>query len=537
MHRTCGFLVAWALIAYGGMVKQTYAQVTIDQTFGHNGMARFNTDWYDELIDLELYQDSLIVVLAETGHQDSTLFDQNYTLLRLLPDGSLDPGFAQNGIGSYDFGNTDIAGPRDLLIQPDGKLLVVGEANTFVDDTITPVAISRLWPNGSIDSTFGTNGTALLRFIDLTDEPYRIALQPDGKILCTGATYRNFGAHQELPFIARLNTDGSLDSTFGGTGKIAVWFNNGLLPLKKHVDGGFFTDLQVLPDSNILFFGTYFNASYYQPLVARFHLDGTLDSTFGNNGYWLFDVDLGNDNYIERCVYRNDTLFVQFRLLSQFRTQDLFLGVIPMNDPDPVLQTIDVNGQVDRSKDICVLADGSLLSAGFSYSDDITTPAYRSDYFALGRLLNGQSSSWLYAIDDDFPNGATSVLALPDGKVILGGFVESNPDTNQSDLVLLKVDPGNFTATVVNEALATELDVNIYPNPATSVVTLSLSKGLREPAQAIFNLYTLTGQQVLSEILTEEQTSIDLNLPAGSYIYRVTSPSGFVKTGKLIVIE
>ncbi|MFC3161039.1 hypothetical protein ACFOEQ_23725 [Chryseobacterium arachidis] len=104
---------------------------------------------------------------------------------------------------------------NEVKIQTDGKLIVFGFTNS------ESVVISRILPNGQSDSTFGTNGTVVIPSLvpDQTYSSYGIILQND-KILVHAVNYGQNVQHQHV--ILRLNTNGSIDNTFGNNGYVAT---------------------------------------------------------------------------------------------------------------------------------------------------------------------------------------------------------------------------------------------------------------------------------------------------------------------------
>jgi uncharacterized delta-60 repeat protein len=116
--------------------------------------------------------------------------------------GDLDPRFADDGIGQVQIGSGSQA--TGLVLQPDGKIVLGG----WTSDSHT--ALARYLPDGSLDSTFGSGGIV----VGPSGQAYSMALQADGKILLAGwGANGNFGF-----FVVRFLPDGSLDTTFGSNG-------------------------------------------------------------------------------------------------------------------------------------------------------------------------------------------------------------------------------------------------------------------------------------------------------------------------------
>jgi uncharacterized delta-60 repeat protein len=129
---------------------------------------------------------------------------------RLRANGALDPDFDGDGRVTVPGGGSLVA----VLVQPDGKVLVAGNAAGSQMMTVT-----RLNRNGSFDTTFSGDGTASVDIGPMADLAGDAVLQPDGKIVVAGSTQGDgFG-------VARLNPDGSLDPSFGDAGKANVNFS------------------------------------------------------------------------------------------------------------------------------------------------------------------------------------------------------------------------------------------------------------------------------------------------------------------------
>ncbi len=158
-------------------------------------------------------------------------FNGDYDLMRINPDGSGDISFGNLGLVKSHFGATG-TGAQDVVIQSDGKLLVIGSAG-----------LVRYNSNGSLDTSFGAGG-----IINSAGTSW-VAVEPDGKIVTAG------------PELRRFNADGTADSSFG-TGGV--------------VSGSDVSQFLIAPDGKII--ATHGN------VVWRYNADGTLDSTFGSGG-------------------------------------------------------------------------------------------------------------------------------------------------------------------------------------------------------------------------------------------------------------
>ena len=144
---------------------------------------------------------------------------------------------------------------RQVLIQPGGSIYIIFNYPTF---------ISKRFPNGSIDSSYGFNGYShVMPFNDAY-----AALQPDGKIVIAGSGF----------LIARINANGLPDSTFGNNGMQTGDFNANSYASAVAIQG----------DGKIVVAGTDINDDTYFA-VARYNTDGSPDNTFNGNGVLITD--------------------------------------------------------------------------------------------------------------------------------------------------------------------------------------------------------------------------------------------------------
>jgi len=191
-----------------GVVYRLNADGTLDSSFADNGLLIIDVDGTnDNAEDIVLLPDNKILVLLESTYR--------CIFVKLLPDGSYDSSFGNEGIVLGNSSNNELS--FDMTIQADQKIIVIG--TQLVSGKYRGV-VRRYNSDGSSDSAYGTNGHVYIT-IDPTKnlELYDGALQPDGKFVTTG----HYGVNAGSGFpVIRLNTDGSLDNDFSGDG---IYFN------------------------------------------------------------------------------------------------------------------------------------------------------------------------------------------------------------------------------------------------------------------------------------------------------------------------
>jgi uncharacterized delta-60 repeat protein len=235
--------------------------------FGVNGVATVDFDLQEErLRSIVVQQDGSIVLVGDTTHPVASPQSWDFALARLLPAGFPDPAFGTAGRVRTDFnlGWTNIA--RAGAIQPDGKLVVAGSVN-YGFGSMTAFGVVRYLPDGSLDESF--NGTGKMHTAIIMDEEgrgeadaYGVAIQQDGKILVTGSTSDYFNATRASMGLARINTDGTLDTSFKLTGRVTTdW---------KVVPSAWARHVIIQEDGRILVGGTSSPASNSDLTVVRF---------------------------------------------------------------------------------------------------------------------------------------------------------------------------------------------------------------------------------------------------------------------------
>jgi uncharacterized delta-60 repeat protein len=250
-----GKLVAAGLTGNDFGLVRYNADGSVDMSFGNSGKVDTSFSVFAQAIDVIKLPSNDLVAAGSTG-------DGDFALARYQKDGSLDPSFDGDGQVKTSFGASIAAGAAAVVRQTDNKLVAGGVAN---DD----FALARYKKDGSLDSTFGTGGLVGTQVGANRDEIHALLLQGDGKIVAAGVTFDAFATGDFA--LARYNTDGTLDSSFGTNGIVTTDFNS-------TSDRGLAAVLQA--DGKIVVAGESGN----DVALARYNPDGTLDSTFGTGG-------------------------------------------------------------------------------------------------------------------------------------------------------------------------------------------------------------------------------------------------------------
>jgi uncharacterized delta-60 repeat protein len=195
---------------------------TYDPAFHLNGAASLDFGGSETAYAMALQGDGKIVVVGSAAPNQSARIDLLVTRL-LDPAGTLDPAFGGGAPVKIDFGAVEIA--RAVLLQPDGKIVVVGSTSAI--GATKGAVIARVNADGTLDGGFGQGGKVTLTqggFLDGTEA----ALQRDGKILVAG---RVADAAGKWDFgVARLQPNGTLDATWGKNGIASADFGGDDIP-------------------------------------------------------------------------------------------------------------------------------------------------------------------------------------------------------------------------------------------------------------------------------------------------------------------
>jgi uncharacterized delta-60 repeat protein len=340
---------------------------SLDDSFDGDG--KVTLDWpggFDSGSALVIQPDAKIVVAGRNG--------SDFALARYNRDGSLDASFGIGGRVITDFAG-GIESAEAVALQPDGKIIAAG----FTDQFSSDFALARYNPDGSLDTSFDGDGRVRTDFDGNSDGARAVALQADGKIVAAGGA--NFGRDFAL---ARYNTDGSLDASFDGDGKVTTGFGFSL----AEANG-----MAIQPgDGKIVAAGFTTSSGNGDFALMRYNTDGSLDLSFDGDGIAITD----------------------------------FIGS-------------------DRAQAIGLQPDGKIIAAGFATSsgnNDFALARYNTDgsldtsFDGDGMVITNISA----VVGEDQANGVA--IQPGDGKIVAAGSVRGgNLSPFPSDFALARYNP------------------------------------------------------------------------------------------------
>jgi uncharacterized delta-60 repeat protein len=328
----------------------------------------------------------------------------------LAADGDLDTTFGTGGTVTTDFATTSDQAFA-MAIQSDGKIVTAGTSSG-------DFALVRYNTDGSVDATFDGDGRVATSFGTGEDQAYAVAIQADGRIVAAGSA--TVGATTDFA-LARYNTDGSLDTTFDGDGKVTTSAPGGCCA--PEIARG----VAVQSDGKIVAAGWYQGA---HPLfaLARYTTDGSLDTTFDGDGWLLSTTDaLANSVAIQsdgKIVAAGVKLFGVARgfALTRYNPDGSLDGTFGAGG---IVITASGTGLKDAARAVAIQPDGKIVAVGESRSD-VGVPSYfvLVRYGTDGSLDPAFGTGGIVFTDFGYSTDLAYAVAIQcDGKIVAAGAV------------------------------------------------------------------------------------------------------------------
>jgi uncharacterized delta-60 repeat protein len=407
----------------------------LDLSFNGTGKVNFSFGFTDSLTSVVVQSDSKVVAGGSSAN--------DFALARFNDDGSLDTTFGTGGRVQTDFGggNDFILG---MALQADGKILAAGQSIAGLGR----IALSRYNTDGTLDTSFGTGGKVITQIIpgSSSDKGESVLVQSDGKILVGGETNPSPFAFHFLFSVVRYNADGTVDTTFGTNGAATADFGEGL-------SLAFGMALQA--DGKIVLVGQ--PADNAGLAVARFTSGGTLDSSFGTGGLVETDVpgafnERGADVAIQadgKIVVAgnagNESNFSSDILLARYNVN----GTLDTSFSGDGLVLLDLGGTTESAESIAISSDGKIVVAGYLAPNGVGLVARFKTDGSLDTGFGSPSNTVIPGIVvTDFSVGGDpfdDVQIGPGGKIVAGGTV--NQGSSDSNFGLARYEGANLPPT------------------------------------------------------------------------------------------
>ncbi len=374
----------------------------LDKSFGKGGKVTTGFGSVEEVAGGAAIQADGKIVQAGTIGQTESARGLGIALVRYNRNGTLDNSFNGDGKVMTSIRGYDDGG-LDVAIHEDGKIVVGGfSSNSFDRD----FAVVRYNTDGTLDKTFSGNGKVTTDFGIYHDACYAAAIQPDGKILAAGYSYQ--GRYPEFALV-RYNKDGSLDKSFDGDGKTTT-------DIGIYDDGAYSIALQT--DGKILVGGT----SDGDFALVRYNPDGSLDSSFDGDGKVTIDYSYGVVRSI--AIQSNNQIVITGEFWGGDQEKYNFI-LVRYNTDGSLDSSFGEDGKVidnGRAYSVAIQPNSKIVVAGESSFNDSTF----YDFILLRYNTNGSLDSSFDGdgkVTTDFSSfdAASSIIFTPKGKIVATG--------------------------------------------------------------------------------------------------------------------
>ena len=454
---------------------------TLDPTFGLGGQAGpfsyFSVSTFDKAMALQ--PDGKIVTVGYSYNGNN----YDMAIMRVNDNGTIDNNFDGDGVKIIDVsGHNNFA--YSVAVQPDGKIIIVGYKYYFITfscgcsswggcstcyNYYYDVVVVRLNPDGSFDNSFDGDG---VRIIDITqqDIAHSVALQPDGKIIIGG--YVSGGS-----LVIRVNSNGSLDGTFNGSGYVINNFASVIYSVAVQTDGKIVA-------------GGYAYSANYDFAVARFNTNGSFDISFDGDGKKLIDFSNNSEDLAYTITSTSSGKIILAGRSHNFNNTSTYydMAIVQLNNDGSLDNSFDDDGKViidndnnyDEARCVIVNGDKILVSGYMSVTGDYP--------FAIIQLNNDGS------MDNGFDNdgkyfynvsGGTDIsstlIVQPDNKLLVGPY-------SNGSIVIIRLQLSDATTsvtcpenliTVADDGLCSAVVNNIDPaiTPSNAGINYTIEKG------------------------------------------------------------
>lgn len=414
------------------------ANGSLDLTFGAGGKAITDFGGSEQGFAIAIQPDGKIIQAGSTKSSDD-----DFALARYLVDGTLDPSFGAGGkvITAFSSGDDQI---QSLALQTDGKIIAAGQFFNFASRGFD-FAIARYNPNGALDTSFGGSGKVGVDMGAPTDVANAVAFQPDGKIVVAGYVNSIVGNPPNTPNfgLIRLNSDGSLDNSFGIRGKLVTNFGGGDVA----------RSLSIQSDGRIIAVGSRNTGPSQNDIaVARYNSNGSLDSGFGAGGTVISDFGY-NEVATAAVIDFDGKLLVGCSVGIPPLSLPNYFGLVRYNMDGSLDASFGTGGLaftpnplVMEAFGIALIASGKIVLAGravdFANIFDFALARYNSD----GSLDTSFGTGGMALADFAGRKDTARAVALePDGRLVVGGDT-FNDFSGPGDFALARYNLSEFDA-------------------------------------------------------------------------------------------
>ncbi len=356
-----------------------------------------------------LQDDGKIVVV---GHSFNAGGQSCFTVLRYGADGNLDTSFGDSGKVTTTVAKDSNA--DGVAMQSDGKIVVAG--NAFIDRNNNDFGVVRYNANGTLDTTFNGTGKATADF-GAHDLGHSVAVHGDGRIVVAG--YSTNESKKQCA-LACFKANGNLDTSFNGTGKVTTNFGG-----DGDAEG---QGVATQSDGKTVVVGYATVAGVQRFAVERYKTDGALDTSFGGTGRVLTAVGISGSNAAGVALQKDGKIVVAgYAVNNSGRVYDF--ACLRYNADGSLDQSFGDHGKVttdvgDGKASSLAVQDNKIIVAGSAYDGDnneFAVVRYNASgkldmsFNSAGSVLTAVGSKPPEAEEDSTPRVSMAVISDPDG--------------------------------------------------------------------------------------------------------------------------
>jgi len=487
---------------------------SLDTTFDSDGKQTTDISGNDVASSVVVQSDGKIVAAGYA----TIATKRQFAVVRYSTDGSLDTTFSGDGKQT-----TALGSARDesfsIVLQSDGKIVAAGYSD---NGSNYDFAVVRYNIDGSLDTTFDTDGKQTTAIGSGNDVAYSVVLQSNGKIVAAG--YSRTGSNDGFA-VVRYNTDGSLDTTFDSDGKQTTDLGSGAASYSVVVQS----------DDKIVVAGYYNNVGNADFAVVRYNADGSLDTTFDSDGKQTTAIGSGAD--VGRSVALQSDGKIVIAGYSNNGVNDDF-AVVRYNNDGSLDTSFDVDGKKtiaigsgnEVAYSVTVQSDGKIVAAGYA-----TSAVYNE--FAVIRLDRTaiNLSSWVGA------QSITCPAPNPWVREKLDFATNAKPVLVSSENTIGKtITQGSYDALkssgVLYDTVSTKVSTATETLPIYGCKDKLLSGKVNQPIQFIAGGYTLQsdahGYINTADLKWHDTNGVTLYTNTAAFMHTIK----FTNPGKYVVV-
>lgn len=491
----------------------------LDSTFGIDGVVIYSLPT-DQLVpqSLLIQPDGSKVVAGYSSAIKGLFF------ARFLTDGMLDLSFGTEGYTHLQLGVYEHS-LQAIALQDDGKLVAAGYYNNGSHDDL---AVVRLHPDGSLDTTFGEGGLVFTDLgIETNERAYAIAIQSDQNIVVAGY-HAATGSNKDF-MLARYLPDGTLDGSFNGTGWVATDLSTGpdeALAIALDEDEHILVAGNGKPDiSRVLY-------------LLRYKPDGSLDPDFGAEGMVSPEIAgpeesanaiaIQSDGKIVLAGYLKDTKYAF--LTTRFNADGSLDETFADGGVAATSLTTEDDQEEYKAYAVLIQRNGKIVVGGYSkvatfdfglirlHTDGVLDDSFGAGGVVINNLGDPSSDNRIY-----------SLVQQEDGKIVAAGTTSYYSSLYEVCIARYFTDE-----TVAITAPPSLMALQVFPNPIVNSVTLSWPKELQ---QATLTIYDILGYKVYVNysVSGNQLTLENCQLPSGIFMLTLQENNYLYATGTILV--